>query len=311
MNVRTAVATVASWRGGGSVLGAAHHHPRDHGGDEQRERDGARSRDGQRVTPDETRQRVPRRIGTRDDGALRAMPPEIVRQRRGAGIAPGRFLAQRLARDRLEIAREAAAQLRDAGRTGCGRRVGDGRAGRRHRLAVGGKSRVVQARDVRVRETGQHVALAREAFREDAARQREQRKLERHWPAQQAVGTLRQPDFAHAATSEHAREAIRPDEAARREVGRRVVRQVIEARQRIDEIARLGACALLEQLGQQRPQRGRLAGQRREPCGGRRLVEVERVIEQFGECAPAHGMELHLASARRATGSRKCAPRRG
>ena len=69
---------------------------------------------------------------------------------------------------------------------------------RDERLARFGDTRIVETRDVWMRQSSQHVALAREPFHV-RAQYREQRHLEGNLALDHAVGALGQPDHRHAA----------------------------------------------------------------------------------------------------------------
>ena len=102
---------------------------------------------------------------------------------------------------------------------------------------------------VRLRE---HVALAREALGQRAARQARSGSFS-------ATGRRSKPSARSASQTspmpprpEHPDEAIGADEGARFERACRQRLERIEARQRVDEIARFGARALLQELREKR-----------------------------------------------------------
>ncbi len=99
--------------------------------------------------------------------------------------------------------------------------VGDRRAlDELHRepgLAVRRDARVVEARDVRVGERGEDLALAREALGDRARPCAEVRELERHRPREAAVRALGEPHRPHAALAQRRHEPPGADAIAGRE----------------------------------------------------------------------------------------------
>ena len=82
-------------------------------------------------------------------------------------------------------------------------------------LAVGRDAGVVQARDVRVVERGQDLALARDA-RGQIAAERAERQLQRDAALHQPIGALGEPHRAHAADTELTHQPVRADRITRR-----------------------------------------------------------------------------------------------
>src|SRR5690606_37328493 len=76
------------------------------------------------------------------------------------------------------------------------------------RIAGLGEPSIVEARDARVLERGQELALARHSFPQPLANPETARKLQRHGPVDQAVGALGEPDRAHTAAAELANEPV-------------------------------------------------------------------------------------------------------
>ena len=74
---------------------------------------------------------------------------------------------------------------------------------------------IVQMGNVWMGQRRENLALARHALREPGALPRAVRKLQRHWPFDEAVSALGQPDHPHAAAAQLAQEPIRPDHVAR------------------------------------------------------------------------------------------------
>ena len=156
-------------------------------------------------------------------------------------------------------------------------------------LATGRDARVVQARDVRVHERRQDVALACELLGEAAAAQPGVRKLQRDLAFQHAVGSLGQPDAAHAATADLA--------------DQRVVAHTLTGASRGFIGAELGqggqavVGAWFGVLGQHLPQaldvglvRCRQPGQ---PGFARADVECQRFVEQPAQRGDGGGVEGH------------------
>src|SRR5687767_10621579 len=70
-------------------------------------------------------------------------------------------------------------------------------------------------RDVWMGEGGENLALARHSLCEPGAFPGAVRQLQRHGSIDQAVGALRQPDYAHAAAAELAHQSIKAELLAR------------------------------------------------------------------------------------------------
>ena len=87
-------------------------------------------------------------------------------------------------------------------------------------LAVGVRSRIQQARDIRMMERIQNVALAGEPLAEQSVSPSSPRQFESHGPGQQAVGTLGNPDFGHAALADFFHQAPSADRDFRKTLKR-------------------------------------------------------------------------------------------
>jgi len=166
-------------------------------------------------------------------------------------------------------------------------------------LAVGRDARVVEPRDVRMRQRREDLALAREA------------------PGDRArVDALGEPHRAHAAHAQLAHEAPGADEAARREVlgrGRPPVPERIRPLQRrvVEPVGGPGASGREQELAQERRVTRVVAGELVQPRFARGRGQVERLVEQPVERAQRGEVEGHRSSvigragarARRASGS--------
>ncbi len=86
---------------------------------------------------------------------------------------------------------------------------------REKRLSVRGDARVVQARNIRMRERRKDFTFATHALRQSRALPCPVRKLQRHRPIDESVDTFRKPDRAHAAAAQLAHQAIGSDRVAR------------------------------------------------------------------------------------------------
>ena len=127
-------------------------------------------------------------------------------------------------------------------------------------LPAGSDACIVQMRDVGMGKRRENLAFARHALREPGALPRAVRQLQRHWPFDEAVGALGQPDHPHAAAAQLAQEPIRPDHVARLiAIGRdlRDVQQVsVELRKGVEVRASLVIRGAREQRSQAGLERG-------------------------------------------------------
>ena len=144
-----------------------------------------------------------------------------------------------------------------------------------------------------MREPGQNVALAGEAFGQRVVVQQDHRELERHLPLDQTVDTLGQPDEAHAAAAQFADQTVGPDHRARRQ--RRLTSHRIVERhfgQRLEKrIAARGALA--HHAAQRRENLGVFEAQAIEPGGADVLRLIEVFVQQSGQGGPDAGSDPH------------------
>ncbi len=155
-------------------------------------------------------------------------------------------------------------------------------------LVVAADAGVEQARDVRVLQPREDLALAGEAQAQVGIGQARAQQLQRDPPLVQAVRAPRQPDLAHAAFAEHAFEFVRADGGAG-----------VHARVRGDQ--RFGEEVLapgferqqfLEVVGQLRI----VLAQRGQALRARLLIQLEQCIEQRREALPAFGVHKNKVS---------------
>ena len=70
------------------------------------------------------------------------------------------------------------------------------------------ETRVVQPRDIRMRQCGENPTLPRHAQREPCALRCPMRKLQCNWPLDQAIAPLGEPHCAHPSVAQLAQQAI-------------------------------------------------------------------------------------------------------
>ena len=182
----------------------------------------------------------------------------------------------------LSEQREARAQRQAERIAVCEERLTLDELEREVRLALRRDAGVVQARDVRMRESRENVALAGEAAALRAVVEHHVRQLEGDGPSQVTVRALGEPDHAHAPGAQLPQQPVGPDPLARREHGG----------------AGRPACGAGGGLrGQQVLQRGLqprvFGGQRVEPAPTRVLGEIEHLAQQLVERAQLVGGKAH------------------
>ena len=161
-------------------------------------------------------------------------------------------------------------------------------------LALGRHARVVQPRNVRVRQSGEDVALPCQAFRERRPWPGAARQLQGDSAADQAVRTLGLPHGAHAAFAQLAQHPIRTDHHAglvRRSLGT-VAGGEIHRWNRAEKIGGLHRRRVGEERQQARFQGGVRGSQCGEPLRALGRGEIERLIEQVAQpnpCVGVHG----------------------
>src|SRR5580704_18956437 len=79
------------------------------------------------------------------------------------------------------------------------------------RNPAGVDSRVVEARDIRMLEARQDIALYSETLRQIPPQVGEQRQFDGHFALESAVRATRQPYLGHASGAERTKQFIRPD----------------------------------------------------------------------------------------------------
>ena len=165
-------------------------------------------------------------------------------------------------------------------------------------LARSRHARVVQARDMRMRQRGQDVALARQPLGECARGQAGVRQLERHLALEQAISSLGQPHAAHAAAADLAQQPIGADHALA-VVGCNgfglvaAVRAQTNLGQRVQEVPRLHMRVVSQQQLQRAPVRALAFGQVLEPCAALRLRQVHDLVEQRRNHRPVLRVKFH------------------
>ena len=144
---------------------------------------------------------------------------------------------------------------------------------REKRLPLRGEARVVQACDIRMRQRGEDVPLARHSLRKPRALPCPVRKLQRNRPVDQPVATLRQPHGAHAAAAQLAYQSIGSDHVAGPiAIGRRHLRHrrasTVELRECVEEVT-VPVCPARES-------RSRKRGLSAAYCGASRSIHCSR-----------------------------------
>ena len=164
-------------------------------------------------------------------------------------------------------------------------------------LAIGGHASVVQARDVRVVQRGQDFALARDARRQVAA-EGPVWQLQRHLSLRhQPVGTLRQPDHAHAAGAQFAQQPVRPDQVAcsvaagLRSAAVMAAVRGVQRGQRIEKLATRHTPGAGQQLAQWALEFIVLWRQCRHPGLALRRRQVQRGVQQRVQAQPGGGVD--------------------
>ncbi len=162
---------------------------------------------------------------------------------------------------------------------------------RQVRPPAGRDARVVQSGDVSVREGGEDVTLPRHPGHEPGARPRPARQLQRHRAPDHPVGTLGEPDGAHAAFAELAQQPIRTDRCARPiRFARAVDRAEVHGRDRVEKTDRLDRRLVGEERQQPRLQRVIFGPERGKPCCAVVRREIQRLVEQAIDPDPGFGV---------------------
>jgi hypothetical protein len=152
---------------------------------------------------------------------------------------------------------------------------------------------VVQARDVRVLQAGEDVALARHAFGQATA-PRQARELQRNLTLEAAVGPLGQPHRAHATKPQFADQAIGTDRLVGGQLGQRAggtVEHARHARQGGEELVGLHPAGLRQQRAQGVAVLRVLAVELLDEGVARGGIERERFIEQCTDDRPSGSVE--------------------
>jgi hypothetical protein len=192
---------------------------------------------------------------------------------------------------------------------------------RQPRLAVGRDPGFVQARDVRVLQRGQDLALARQSLGQAGAPPGAVRQLERHLAALQQVGPLGQPDAAHAAAAQFPDQAVGADGIAGTlagqagGVGRRAALRGAHDRQRVEQAHGGGRGStghtVIGGVGQQRlqsrPQRRVAVVQPRQPGGAIGGWQGQGFVQQHAQLRPGGWVEAECVG----HGGATSAPRPG
>jgi hypothetical protein len=158
------------------------------------------------------------------------------------------------------------------------------------RLAAFGDAGVEEARDVRMRESRERLALAREPRRAAAAEQREVEQLERDARVVAAVAAASEPDAAHAAGAERAFDGVGAERAAGE---RRLFGREGAAFEEVLGVERVFLREhLLDRSGEVRI-RGAQRDEARRAAGG---IELEQLVEERADALPVARRVLHGAS---------------
>ena len=193
-------------------------------------------------------------------------------------------------REQLQPRLQIAAAARGSTRRSAALDVLDGEI----RLAVRREARVVQACDIRMRERGEDLPLARHSLREPGALPGAVRKLQRDRPIDEPVAALRQPHGAHAAAAQLAHQAIGPDGVARLlavgggvdDIPRASI--TVELRECVEEVAVPGMPGAREQITQARFESCVLRRQPFHPLLTMRRRLIERGIQQLIQLSPGY-----------------------
>ena len=178
---------------------------------------------------------------------------------------------------------------------------------RKIRQSALGDSRVVQARDVWMSETGEDVALAREPFDELAVEWCGTQDFQRDRTLERAVRAACDPDRPHSATAKLPYQAVRSDFGPLQELpGGERLRECCGTvlRQAVEEVSRCGTSVGLQQCLDGWFVCGMLCIERLQPSRPRLCREVERFVEQRGDVSPVLCGDDNLRHGRLLTVSR-------
>jgi hypothetical protein len=169
---------------------------------------------------------------------------------------------------------------------------------REERPAARRHAGVVEARDLRMLERGQDVALARHPRDERGAQPRAARKFQRDLALQQTVGALGQPYGAHAARADTSQQPVgahgfagvtglgRCRRSQRRDALSEGIERTTQAGDRFEEPGCLDRGLLIKQRADARLQRLMVRAKAREPTLTIFGRKIERFVEQPGELRP-------------------------
>ncbi len=168
---------------------------------------------------------------------------------------------------------------------------------RQVRQAVGIDAGVVQARDVRMFQARENVALAGEALFQIATHARERGEFQGHVAIEGTVGAFRQPHLGHAAGAKQTDQLVRTHAVAGLK-SRRLGAPGFIGLGGFQEGAEVPAVGRLREFRQQRLAQGSIEvlvfrGKRFQPATPPRVIQGQRLVEQAAHHCDLGGAQPH------------------